>query len=572
MHAVRWVWAAAVVGASTAACSAILGLDPPSGAADGGPGADATTPGDGSVAGGDGSVEAADGGVVATDGGPTDATVVDGAFDAAPTCAPLGTDGAVTYNPLGQVDLDDAGTQTWDFFNVTALTAGAVNTYAGGVFDNRYVYFAGRGQWVVRYDTTAGAGSFTEASAWSSVRVSSLGVPGTIPGGFFGAVFDGRYVYFVPYEVGSSQVSVAARFDTQGVFDAGASWSSFDLSTLAGDGGAPLSGFTGGVFDGRYVYFVPRNDGSPDGRVVRYDTFAAADAGAPADGGAAEGGPGDAGAADAHPSDAGPSDAASIDGGSSDAASVDGGSIDAGDGGGGSAGVGFSNPAYWSTFDVSSTNPAATGFAGGVFDGRALYLVPNVNDAFDAEVHGGSSGIVASYRVDAGFQDAASWSTFDVTRVNSLATNFIGGAFDGHYVYLAPRGSGVALQLDPAGGFQSVPAWSAYDLTRIIARDGGIAPYFLGTAYDGRFVYFIPTTTGFATVARYDTLSPFTADCAWSTVDLSQVDPVDGGPQSFAGAVFDGQYVYLVPMFNGLAARFEARTPAATPPFTGSFL
>ena len=95
-----------------------------------------------------------------------------------------------------------------------------------------------------------------------------------------GAVFDGRYVYFIPYLHGVVE-SILARYDTLGAFNAADAWTTFNLATLSADGGATTSGFFGGAFDGRYVFFIPRNDGAPDGRVLRYDSQASADAAAP---------------------------------------------------------------------------------------------------------------------------------------------------------------------------------------------------------------------------------------------------------------------------------------------------
>jgi hypothetical protein len=96
--------------------------------------------------------------------------------------------------------------------------------------------------------------------------------------------------------------------------------------------------------------------------------------------------------------------------------------------------------------------------------------------------------------------------------------------------------------------------------------------------YDGRFVYFSPsgvTGTSFATLARYDTLSSFNADCAWTTLDLSQL--VDGGTSltNLNSMVFDGQYLYLIPDEDGIVARFRAKSASSMPlppPFYGSFL
>jgi hypothetical protein len=500
--------ALAMAGAATAACGTILGLEaPPS--PDGGAVSDAT-------AGGDDGKDAG--------AGP----------DAHPICAPLDVDSTGgTYSPLR----DDAGASLWELFDTVGINGLRNGAFAGGTFDGRYVYFPGRSSGVARYDTQ---GVFGQASSWSAVLVSTIGVPG----GFAGAVYDGRrYVYFVPYILGSPNDSVVARYDSTLPFDAASSWASFDLTGLSADAGPATIGFAGASFDGRYIYFVPHNDGVPDGRVVRYDTT-------PADGGVV------------------------IDAGDEGHAGVDAGDARAEGGDGGRVGATFGSPALWSTFDVSSTNPLATGFVGAVFDGKALYLVPNSNGAFDAAVHGGGSGLVARYRLDAGFTSPSAWSTFDTTTVNGLAETDWGGAFDGRYVYFAPRQQGIVTRVDTSSPqTSSIDAWSSYDLTRLL-RPSGSGIGYAGAAFDGRFVYFVPTGSGFATVARYDTRSTFEADCAWSTLDLKALAMGDGGPQNFFGAVFDGQYVYLVPNTGGLFARFNARTPPskpALPAFYGSF-
>jgi hypothetical protein len=502
--------AGASIAAASAACSALIGLDPPpddqASATDGGASSDATT----------------------TDGAASDAS-----SDAAPVvCAPLDA-GDGGFAPFAQTTLPD-GTSTWSFFDTSSLTT-TTNAFTGGVFDGQYVYFVGKGQWIARYDATLGAAAFDGGAAWSVVRVTSLAPVGSIPGGFLGAVFDGRYVYFVPDTIDGATSSVAARFDTRAASASltdPAAWTTFDLSVLNGSG-APLKGFYGGSFDGRYVYFVPHNDGAPDGRVARYDTKIA-DAGtvhAPSDGGDA----GDAG-------DAGP--------------------------------TGFDDVGQWETFDLAGVSPAAVGFAGAAFDGTSVYFVPSVNDAYDASVDNGNSAIVARLLTDASFESSGSWSTFDLTKVNGEADDFFGGAFDGRNLYLVPRGNGIAVQFDTAAKGFTVPAsWSTYDLERIITREAGASPAFTGAAFDGRFVYYVPSATGFGTVARYDSLSSFHADCAWSTVDLTQLDAgANAGASNFAGAVFDGTYVYFVPASTGVVARFAARSVAATGPFSRSFL
>ena len=150
----------------------------------------------------------------------------------------------------------------------------------------------------------------------------------------------------------------------------------------------------------------------------------------------------------------------------------------------------------------------------------------------------------------------------------------MGAAFDGRYVYLVPHTQGIVARFDTtSSALGSDTAWSTYDVTRVVTTDAAPTD-FMGAAFDGRFIYLIPFGSGFATVARYDIASPFTADCAWTTVDLTTID-AGGRPQSYGGAVFDGQYLYLIPFGTAQAARFQARADTMMPPlpaFHGSFL
>jgi hypothetical protein len=162
----------------------------------------------------------------------------------------------------------------------------------------------------------------------------------------------------------------------------------------------------------------------------------------------------------------------------------------------------------------------------------------------------------------------------DLTTVNGLLTDFAGGAFDGQYVYLAPRASGIAPRFDTSGSFTAVPSWSTYDLARQFAPDAA-TPDYAGAAFDGRFVYYVPAGGGFLSLTRYDTRSTYGADCAWSTIDLSQFDLTDAGTAQYVGAVFDGQYLYLIPDGEFPVLRFAARaTPRQPmlPAYYGSFL
>ncbi|MEE2872485.1 MAG: hypothetical protein VX893_06175, partial [Candidatus Latescibacterota bacterium] len=75
--------------------------------------------------------------------------------------------------------------------------------------------------------------------------------------GYFGAVFDGRYVYFVPEQHGEEGMpthGIVLRYDTHGEFADRSSYSAYDAGETDG---LQTRGFYGAIFDGRYVYFVP---------------------------------------------------------------------------------------------------------------------------------------------------------------------------------------------------------------------------------------------------------------------------------------------------------------------------
>jgi hypothetical protein len=154
---------------------------------------------------------------------------------------------------------------SWSFFDATTVDSKS-RGFIGSVFDGRYVYLVpthndGYFGQVTRYDTSKPFGS---PDSWSVFDTAAIN-PGSR--GFVGAVFDGRYVYLVPYNNGEPQGQVT-RYDTTGEFTSASSWRFYDTTAVD----AESKGFTGAVFDGRYVYFVPNNSDGPHGHLTRYDT------------------------------------------------------------------------------------------------------------------------------------------------------------------------------------------------------------------------------------------------------------------------------------------------------------
>ncbi len=156
---------------------------------------------------------------------------------------------------------------SWSAYAVGALVDAGAPGFATGGFDGKYVYAVpqnGQAPIVVRYDSTS---TFTQAGSWTSFDVSAVSAQAR---DFEGAVFDGRYMYFVPYKDQSNGYGgKAVRYDTTKPFAQTASWESFDTAQV----NANAVGFNGGQFDGRYVYFAPFGSGNGwGGTTIRFDT------------------------------------------------------------------------------------------------------------------------------------------------------------------------------------------------------------------------------------------------------------------------------------------------------------
>jgi hypothetical protein len=378
----------------------------------------------------------------------------------------------------------------------------------------------------------------TDPSFWSVFDTSSLSANAE---GFFGGTFDGRYVYFVP-----SSYTLAVRYDTQGAFASAASWQTFDTAGI----NASNVGYRGGAFDGRYVYLVPFYNSTASagtGVVARFDTqgtFANAPSWATFD-------------TSTVASKAEGFDGTVFDGRylyfvphlTGTAARFD-------------TQAPFATASSWATFDATTLSPNAQGFLGGVFDGRYVYLVPN-----------GASEPLTRYDTQGDFTSGAAWTTFDTTTANASAQSFLGGGFDGRYVYLAPFPAGsattstVALQYNPAEGL-GASSFASFNVNPLGAGS------FAGAGFDGQYVYFAPNTS--SVIVRYDDTAPgFDAGASWGAFDLSAVSTT---ASSYYGCVFDGRYMYFVPSAKGTVAtvaRFDAKTPRSLPQlpgWSGSFL
>jgi len=466
---------AGVVGACLAAASACGGQT----AADGGAGDAAGAADDGADAGWSETGSEGDDG-----SGPSGDATAEG--DGAPNALDAGSDvveGADAPNDAAQ---DASG---WE---QTASDGGALSEYDtdGVAFDGRYMYFANPP--VVRFDTTSPFGS---DASWSRFDVQGQLDPNFSPAG---ALFDGRYVYLVG-RFSSSDRGIVVRFDTTMPFGSAASWQKFDVTTVNGAD----AGFCGAVFDGKYVYLVPyQNANGVSGRTVRYDVSSP-----------------------------------------------------------------FTATTSWSDFDLTTVQPRAAGYCGGIFDGRYIYYVPKLA-AGDAGL--AANGLVARYDTTQPFAAAASWAAFDLTSVDPRAAFFQSGAFDGRYVYFVPTSEADApygrtiARLDTQAAFSDPGSWSTFTVGGLTSGAG-----FGGAAFDGRRLFFPawnPAPAQDGPVVIFDTTAPFATAASWSAVDTAAMGL--GGNLGTPG--FDGRYIYFsAPQ----VVRFDTqRQPPGLPAgYSGSF-
>ena len=157
-------------------------------------------------------------------------------------------------------------TQAVDFFDATSIDPGC-RGFSGVVSDGRALYFAPlhNGEFhgkVLRHETSQ---NFGDRGAWSFFDCSQID-PDAL--GFTDSLFDGRYVYLVPFFNGEHHGRIV-RFDTTGDFNDAQSWQGINIK----DFNEGACGFVSGCFDGRYIYLAPYqlDLATTNGIITRYD-------------------------------------------------------------------------------------------------------------------------------------------------------------------------------------------------------------------------------------------------------------------------------------------------------------
>ncbi len=370
---------------------------------------------------------------------------------------------------------------SWGSFDPSANGLGAsAKGFAGGAFDGKYVYFApnenasGPSGAVMRYDTTK---NMAAVASWELYDPSANGL-GANAKGFHGAVFDGSYVYFVPHSNASGGHNNVLRYNVKKPFNSASSWELFNPKSAA----STKKGYAGAIYDGRYVYFVP--SGKPDvGAASASPSTSSVTTGGSCGNGICDSN--ETGAAvDCMLGSQSqvckalfcPQDCLQAQVPSAPTTA----SILVGQVTGKPAGSSnmhgdvlrydtrapFASANSWTTFDPSANGVGsnARGYNGAAFDGTYIYFAPYINSS-------GPHGEVLRYNTKQSFATASSWTTFNVNTggVDPDAKGYIGAAFDGQFVYFSPYYNGKAfhgkiLRYNTKGAYTDKLSWTVYDI------------------------------------------------------------------------------------------------------------
>ena len=274
------------------------------------------------------------------------------------------------------------GFATYDAGNTDGLET---KGFFGAMCDGRYIYFSpqcnttGRHGTALRYDTH---GDFHDRASWAGYEAGETG--GMETRGYYGVICTGRYVYYVPRHDGSGEMHTKVlRFDAQGGdFRDPAAWSAFDIGLSRTSQGCAC--------DGRYIYFVPGYAEDKNGLVIRYDTTAPFDA-----------------------------------------------------------------RGSYETYDALNTSGVSCFcYDGALFDGRHIYFAPLT-----------ATGNALRYDTRMPFQEAASWEARSILAATDPAIGAcVGAVFDGRYVYYVPYGDNSAVvRYDTQQPFDDDKSWEGRD-------------------------------------------------------------------------------------------------------------
>jgi hypothetical protein len=382
---------------------------------------------------------------------------------------------------------------------------------------------------VVDAATAPVPGKFDDPARWTSYSA-----PGP---GYVAGPFDGRFIYFIrQVDVDGVDAGLTGsrilRYDTQGDFTSGDSWQSFDPEVALATTGPHAAA----VLEGKYLIVAA----AADNVFLRYDTSRTPYT--------------DFGFSSSWDTFNAPST------GYNGAVPVPGGSLYSnGNGYAPLKHTGDSFDAGWevATFDGGTFSCAVT--FGAACTSKAVFLGPS----------GNSTTCIAHWDNTKSLQDG--WDSFDLRALGPDFVDMNGVVTTNEHVYLTqfnhPDASApLHIARKPVEG--SLDAGWEMQPTNV---KNALARGYIGGTFDGRFLYFspYPAPTTVVIFNRYDTTLAFDDPNAWD-VAAGAALAIPGNRHW--GAVFDGQYVYY-PSYSAFSgeqpafARFKAYdSKIAVPP------
>lgn len=303
---------------------------------------------------------------------------------------------------------------SWEAYDASSVDSLTCTGFFGNpIFDGQFVYFIPYKNSVyhgvvLRYDTTK---PFKSSSSWEAYDAGSAG--GLTCKGYIGAVFDGQFIYFSPNRNDSAYHGVVLRYDTSKPFKSSSSWAAFDAGSI---GGLTTKGFYGAVIDDDFVYFSPYKSADPwtyHGVVLRYNRN-----------------------------------------------------------------LPFADAASWSSFDATGVHASCKGFGLPAADEEFLYFPPN----------SGAHNRVLRYRKGLPFSASSSWDSFDLVNFQGMPEPHDACFFFDHFVVFSPALYSL-LMYDKDLPFSEAASWTIKD----IGLSEGLDTWgYRGVLADPNYFFFAP--------------------------------------------------------------------------------
>lgn len=303
---------------------------------------------------------------------------------------------------------------------------------------------------------------FKDAGTWEAYDAGS--VDGLNSKGFYGnPIFDGRFMYFCPFNNGSTS-GVVLRFDTTKPFKSVSSWEAYNAGSVDS---LTTRGFHGAVFDGQFIYFVPYNNGAYNGIVLRLDTTKP-----------------------------------------------------------------FKSSGSWEAYDFGGlASGAAKSYLGAVVLGNFIYFSPYFNSTANSQI--------VRYDITKPFKSSTSWEAFNAITVAANCKSFGTPCTDGRFVYFPNATYNLILRYDSMLPFTSLASYTAFNILDL--SDDEYSRH-NACCVQGKYVVFAPSMY---TIRVYDTDSPFSDPGSWVEKDVYSAEDLER--YGFIGTYSDPNYIYFAP-------------------------